>query len=85
MSDKLTQEQIEQRLGTDTQEPLVCALTGQPVQGRHSVGYKIAGTGILYRVLAKHHHLWTPETRTAFEAQAAPKTLTKPKEGDKTL
>ncbi len=84
--EKLSQEEINRRLGTDALEPELCALTGQPVQGRHSVGYKVPGTSILYRVLAKHHDQWIDAKRKAFEVLVAPKAAIKKtelKEGDK--
>ena len=39
-------------------EPMVCAASGQQVQGRHANTYSIDGTDAYYRVLAKRVEVW---------------------------
>lgn len=63
----LSKEQLALRLGDDTHEPQLCALTGQPVQGRHSNSFHVDGR--VYRVLGKHIDQWTDAKRAEFEAQ----------------
>lgn len=56
--------------GTTKTEADVCALTGRPVLGLHSVLARVSGTNFYYRYLSDFDHLLTPEKRAEIEALA---------------
>lgn len=48
----------------------ICALTGRPVLGQHSVLARVPGTNFYYRYLSDFDHLLTPAKRAEIEALA---------------
>ena len=73
---------LDPRFGlTGESEPSVCAVSGEPITGRHANTQSI-GDGGFYRVLAKHARQLTPDKQA--ELEAAFKALTSPAADDTT-